>query len=794
VKLSLKNSGQDSILTSFCLSILFLISVNFSWSQVISIGTPQDGTEGGANSSFTVFIEGGGVNTTGNAITGLISYSGTSDFTNDFTGAVSFSIPTGVNSVQIPLIVIDDEFIELNETIIATISNLSNGTIGVATASAAIVDNDLMQLQVSIGEPENRIEGTGSMSFKVFFEGGLKNFTGTYITGDLTYTGTATNGVDFTAIGTFSMGGGMSSTTINISVFDDVISESPETIVATISNLSVGSVLTPSSTATLFDDDSNATLVSIGFATSGVEGSTDVSFWAFLADGSSNTTGAPITGTVSYAGTAINGVDYTAPVSFSIPAGASADTIDVVLLDDALPEPIETITATISNLNTGFIVNSSRETLITDDDAQALVVSIGMPVIATEGTSDVSFDVFLVGGAINNSGMPIVGSLSYFGSTALYGADFVPVDEFVIPAGASSTTVVLSVLDDPILEPVETVEVILSSLNLGVLGNIYSSSEIFDDDSGQYSVSATLTDGEEGGADISLTIALDNGVVNTSGVPISGTINYAGTANSFLDIVNTPVSFSIANGANSVQLTLPVVDDQLIECDESIIVNIDNINAGSIGSAADTALIIDNECGVAEISIQATADGGELQSDVEFVISFNNGILNGTGAVITGTLDLSGGTATPDLDFIDQQDFQIGIGVNATNLSVEVIDEFDIEGTETIVATISNLSFGTIGVSTDTAFIFDNETSSLGVLQLDEFQLFPNPVDDELTIAADRIIKSYSLMDVQGREISRGNVGEKMFQLYMDTLPPATYLIEIVLENDQHLRKKVIKE
>lgn len=47
-------------------------------------------------------------------------------------------------------------------------------------------------------------------------------------------------------------------------------------------------------------------------------------------------------------GTAINGTDYTAiPSSFTFPAGSSSETIDVIVKDDTLEEPTETVITTL---------------------------------------------------------------------------------------------------------------------------------------------------------------------------------------------------------------------------------------------------------------------------------------------------------------------------------------------------------------------------------------------------------------------------------------------------------------
>lgn len=786
------------ICSSSLIGLLLIISSISGYSQTVSIGLPVDGVEGTSNASFTVFIEGGGVNNTGYPISGVISYIGTAIYGNDFTGTNYFSIPTGMNSVQISLSVVDENFIELTETVMVTISGINVGTIGTAVSTFSIIDDDISQIEISIGSPVDVVEGTNNnMTFEVFFEGGLTNHTGSGIIGDITYSGTATDGVDFSGFTSFSINSYMNSTTVPIGVVDDAIIELNETVVVTISNPSLGAIIIDSSTATIFDDDSGLTLVSIGlsgFGSSCLEGTTNTSFNIFMADGSANTSGAPVTGTIMYSGTGTFGVDYTAVTNFSIPNGSPLATIDVTVIDDALLESTETVIATISNLSTGIIVNESQTASIYDDESDSLLISIGSPVDAIEGTSDVTFEVSILGGT-NTSGSSIFGSLNLSGSTAIFGADFVPLNTFVIPDGASSTTVTFTIIDDTFLEPTEEIIASIQTVSIGTIVPQSAVANIYDDDSGQYSMSISSTmDGTEGGADVAFTVLLDNGVINNTGGPITGMINYSGTADTGNDLINTPNTFFIANGDNSTTILLSVNDDMLVECAESVVITISNPNFGTISGAQSQANIIDDECANATISIHSPSDGGELTSDVQFIVSFDGGLLNGSGSFITGTLDLSGGTATPGVDFVDQQIFQIVNGGNSTVINVSIIDEFDIESTESIVATISNPTIGMIGNSTSTAYVVDNDSiSGIDPVENLDLTIYPNPMSSNLSFKTEHQMKSYSIVDLKGRELSIGEINATQFMLDTKFLVTGVYVVTVIFDNGNTVSKRMIK-
>jgi hypothetical protein len=107
----------------------------------ISIAKTTDGVEGGANAVFTVSVSPS--NSSGSAITGDIAYSGSATNGTDYaTGATRFSIASGSSDVIITLNITDDSSDESTETIIATISGASVGTIGTSNDTANITDDD----------------------------------------------------------------------------------------------------------------------------------------------------------------------------------------------------------------------------------------------------------------------------------------------------------------------------------------------------------------------------------------------------------------------------------------------------------------------------------------------------------------------------------------------------------------------------------------------------------------------------------------------------------------------------
>jgi len=121
-----------------------------------------------------------------------------------------------------------------------------NGTVGVANTMTN-------SYYISITKTADGAEDTTNTVFTVTVT--PTNTTGLAITGNIVYTGTATNGTDYTAGATkFSIPNGSSTTTITLTTTADTLVEGTETITSTISSPSVGSLTMATTTANLLDN------------------------------------------------------------------------------------------------------------------------------------------------------------------------------------------------------------------------------------------------------------------------------------------------------------------------------------------------------------------------------------------------------------------------------------------------------------------------------------------------------------------------------------------------------------
>ena len=299
-------------------------------------------------------------------VTGTASGSGT-DYTLD-NGNITIAAGTTSGTITISNI-LDDVLDEANETVIVTLSNPSNATLGTDDAHTyTITDNDNAPVVDFNTTTSNGAESTSSKAITV----DLSASSGQNVTVDYAITGTATgSGTDYTlANGTLTISAGNTSGTITIaSIVNDTLDEADETVIVTLSN---------PSNATLGSDDVHTYTITdndnppvVDFNTTSSNGAESVSSKALTVD-LSVASGQDVTVDYTVTGTATgSGTDFTlANGTLTIPAGNTSGTITIAgIIDDALDEVDETVIVTLSNPSNATLGSDDAHTYtITDND------------------------------------------------------------------------------------------------------------------------------------------------------------------------------------------------------------------------------------------------------------------------------------------------------------------------------------------------------------------------------------------------------------------------------------------
>jgi alpha-tubulin suppressor-like RCC1 family protein len=379
---------------------------------------------------------------------------GTATAGTDYTAlAGSATIPVGATYVDVAVTPMDDFLYEGNETVVLTVASSTTYRLGTSAATVTILENEsTVSLSVSDGyavEP-----GTDKGSFTVSRSGGSNVAA---LTVNYTVTGTATAGTDYTALaGSVTISAGASSAAISVAPLNDTLAEGLETVVVTLTANPMYKLGTSSGTVKLYDDEPPIVTVGVADAWASELGADTGSFTVYR----TGSTTAALTVKYATSGTATHGTDY-ANLSglVTIPAGATSAVVTVTPLNDILVENKETVTLTVTDdaaYQTGTIISGTLNLL--DDETPIISIS------ATDATAAETGDTGTF--TITRTGKldPAVTVTYTTGGSATKGVDYAtPSGSVTIPAGATSATVVITPLDDTLVEGTETVTLSLSA-------------------------------------------------------------------------------------------------------------------------------------------------------------------------------------------------------------------------------------------------------------------------------------------------------------------------------------------
>ena len=225
----------------------------------VSVGSASkaEGNSGTSNMAFTVTLSKAA---TGPVTVSYVTANGTATAGQDYTGATgTVTFAAGETSKTINIAVAGDATVEQDETFTVTLSAPSGATLGTATATGTITNDDVAVVapKVSIGNASKSEgnSGTSNLAFTVTLD---KAATSTVTVKYATSNGTATAGDDYAAAtGTVTFAAGETSKTINIVVNGDATVEQDETFTVTLSDASGVTIGTATATGTIANDDAS---------------------------------------------------------------------------------------------------------------------------------------------------------------------------------------------------------------------------------------------------------------------------------------------------------------------------------------------------------------------------------------------------------------------------------------------------------------------------------------------------------------------------------------------------------
>jgi len=311
-------------------------------------------------------------------------------------------------------------------------------------------------------------------------------------------------------------------------------------------------------------------------------------------------------------GSAIDGLDYTiTPSPITIPAGSVTGAITVTINDDTRNEPDETIVLTMGTPTNGTAGGTTVHTItVADNDPIPAVQFVSASQVASEGAGALTATIQL------SFATPWVTTVPFAVSgTASNGSDYtITPSPITIPAGSTTGTATVTIVDDILNEGDETIVLTLDAPTNATLGTTKSQTiTIIDNDpipTVQF-VSAGQVAFEAVGV-LTATVQLSFATAWVTTVPFT----MSGSATNGSDYSITPSPITIPAGSTTGTATVTIVDDILHEADETIVLTLDAPTNATWGNATQqTVTIVDNDW------ITATIPNVQIGSNTTQVVS-----------------------------------------------------------------------------------------------------------------------------------------------------------------------------
>ncbi len=629
---------------------------------------------------------------------------GTATAPDDYGALVDHrvTIPAGETSTTFDVTPAPDDVVEGDETFTVALRTVQDGfgrvsglSLGNAEATVTIRDEDSPTANLTVTDA--RVAEGASHTFTVELS---KTAPSTVTLEVSTSDGTATAGDDYEALSGHQLvfAPGETSKAFTVETLSDGETEENEDFTVTlreVGTLPVGvSLGTTEATVTIVDGDS--VVVNLPATATVIEGGGAQEITVTLSEAVSSRVNLKVT---TEDDTAAAPGDY-AELSdevVTIQAGETSTTFTVTPVDDEIVEGLEAFTVRLSEMGlpSGVVLETPVTTVtIQDNDSATISLSPPTPKVAEGDTAEFTVEL---SNAVSFS--PVTLSWQTVAGTATTGDDYTAQAATGITFDAgdnASKTLKVPISTDFLVEGDETFTVELSasgSLPNGVV--FFNSTAILSSivtiegaGSARVSISPATQNVAEDAGTASLTVSLDTASPDTA-VGNDVTLSWrtdddtAVSPGDYTAQAATEITFDAGDAADKT-LTVPIIDDSLVEEDESFTVTLSSSSLPtgvSLRNTTSTVTLTDND--TAPTGIILTVDPTSAAEGTTTAVTVTAAFPDGSPALTTATevsVTVGAGTATGGgTDFDDVAGFTLTIPAEDTSVTSE---SFDLKTTE----------------------------------------------------------------------------------------------------------------
>ncbi|MFY0602133.1 MAG: hypothetical protein JXR03_20830, partial [Cyclobacteriaceae bacterium] len=642
------------------------ITVNENAGTVTITVSLDVAVQGGVDVGYTLADNTAGAGSDYTTTSGTLNFAGNQNETQTFTISIT-----------------DDNLREDSETIDINLSTVNALVDASDNAIITILDNDVAAVTI---ENISAIEGSG-LIFTATLDSDVESaFTVTVNFSDVSATGGDTDYDSDPVVLNFA-GNAAEMQQFTVNTTDDVDLEGTESFA--LSMTASSSLIDDSdvATGTINDNDITAVTIEDVSVTEGATATYEVTLSKATVD--------PFTVTVNFSdASATRGVDYENK-SVTLNFAGTANEIQSFTLtsnDDAVLEGTESYNLSLSS--SSALVDDADTAIgtILDNDAAQLTIE---DVTDTEGNT-LGFDISLDNAVAN----AFTVTVTFTDGTATGSTDYsnsVQTVNFDGNAGESKSLNVTTV-NDNVLEGNETFTVKLESSNILVGDSDEAVGTISDNDVSTLTIEdVTVTEG----GDMLFEVTLDNPVTDPFDVVVG--ITNVTTSSADYTFVSTTLNFG-GSASESKTFTIPTVNDDILEGDQTFTLNITSSNA--LVGDADTAIgtIQDNDAATLTITDETDVEA----NDLTFTVTLNAEVEGGF-TVDVNTIDVL--TVASDFDHTTQMIAFTGSIGETQDVTINVTNDTDVEDDETFNVTLD----------ASNASIVDSDTG-LGTILNDDFK------------------------------------------------------------------------
>ncbi len=302
-------------------------------------------------------------------------------------------------------------------------------------------------------------------------------------------------------------------------------------------------------------------------------------------------------------GAATAGADYSTVMTTLnwISGDATSRTVQIPIIDDATPESAESFSVQLSGASGATLGGQSTATVTIAANDQVPAPGSLQWSAATATVSEAAGSITLTVNRVGGSDGAVGISYSTANGSATAGADYTSASATLsFAAGVTSRTVSIPISEDALVEGAENFTVTLATPTGGATLGMPSAATVTINDNdqapgpGSLQWSATNYAVAEGSANVTLTV---NRVAGSAGAVTVNYVTSDGTAVAGSDYTTASASLSFADGETTRTITVPILDDGVIENAETLTVTLSAPGGGAtLGNpTAATVTITDND-------------------------------------------------------------------------------------------------------------------------------------------------------------------------------------------------------